>query len=331
MFMNGHSVVRPVVKRRLSQCRIELATLMKKTIENVWTPSDTVTRHSTSSHPENLTFFVGPPSEIGTVISADSNLSAASHPLPFGKVLGITICSCAVIGTAAALWFGSIIPLVLGAVTAVLIIVTIAFSFNRHCSFVGEQGICYSTVNYYIPRKPKTKTLLFENAIALYTAQTQNYVNGIYTGTTYNFKWTQKGQPNYPLLGQYRSKTGNPPVGDTFHFAKASESAWTNHLLPIVNQDFKDLGHVDFPMSGKLQTIRMSHQSLEFTLKNGETQAVNVADMKDIKLQGGIFYFNHQDTHWWSGKGKYSFAFSAIPNAQLFMLCLHQVAGLKFV
>jgi len=303
---------------------------MKKTIENVWTPLETVTRHNVSEPLANLIFFVGPPSEIGKVISADSNLSVTSQPLPFVKVLSIAICSCAVIGTAAAVWFGSIFSLILCALIAALVILGIAFGFKRHCSFVGEQGVCHSTVSYYMPRKPKTKTLLFEEAIALYTAQTQNYVNGVYASTAYNFKWTKKDKSTYPLVSNYRSKTGNPPAGDPFHFARAAENAWTNHLLPIVNQDFKDLGHVDFPMSGKLQTIRMSHQSLEFTLKNGETQPVNVADMKDIKLQGGIFYFNHQDTHWWSGKGKYSFAFGSIPNAQLFMLCLHQVAGIRF-
>jgi hypothetical protein len=69
---------------------------------------------------------------------------------------------------------------------------------------------------------------------------------------------------------------------------------------------------------------------MEFVTKKDGAQRVMVADMRDILLGSGTFQFKHQDSRWWSGKGKYSFQYSNIPNANVFLICLKQFAGISW-
>jgi hypothetical protein len=50
--------------------------------------------------------------------------------------------------------------------------------------------------------------------------------------------------------------------------------------------------------------------------------------MQDITLGSGTFQFKHQDSRWWSGKGKFSFEYGNIPNARIFMICLKELADI---
>ena len=83
-------------------------------------------------------------------------------------------------------------------------------------------------------------------------------------------------------------------------------------------------------MSGNPKAVRIGSGFLEFVLKNGSTQRVEVADMKNISLGGGTFQFLHKDSRWWSGKGKYAFSYAQLPNAKLFLLCLDRLVGIRW-
>lgn len=313
---------------------------VETSISPIWTPPENTTRHARTAIPTNIVFFAEPTLNIGHVVSADSTLSDPPPPTYLGWIVAVP----AIFFSAIALTISFLIKDMVGSFPFVAIIgiaLTAAIALTATllwrvsntafytCSFVGQSGVAQGQIQKFKPQQPKVETLCFEDAIALYTSQTHQFLNGQYVETLYKYEWTRKDNPSYVISGTYRNKEGRPPEGDPFYFASAAENAWVQHLLPIVQEDFKTLGHVDFPMSGNLQMVRLEKGTLEFILKSGETQKTLVEDMKDTSLSSGTFYFNHKDTRWWSGKGKYQFSYKDIPNAQLFLLCLQNISGVR--
>ena len=267
-------------------------------------------RHTGSRVPADLAFFASPSPEIGQIYSADSDLTDPPQPLQFWKTIAWIMFFSVGTGIIIALTTETIWLVPIMAVLGILLLWFIAKTWCYTCSFVGSLGVTKSTVKRFNSGKPKVETLLFKEAVSLFTSQTQKYVNGAYTGTEYKYIWGLANSSPYTISGTYRSKEGRPPEGDPYYLAAAAEAAWTRHLLPLAMEDFKAAGHVSFPMSGKLQMIQISDGALDFIMKNGETKSTAVADMKDIKLSQGRFYFKHKDSTWWSGKGKYDFCLS---------------------
>ncbi len=104
--------------------------------------------------------------------------------------------------------------------------------YKAICSYVGETG----AVRYRVVGKPgnppKTEFIDFNTAADLRTAQTRNYYNGIYTGTTYSFTWTDAaGKKLLNLRGNYSSKVGTPKPTSPYHFARVAENAWSRFLI----------------------------------------------------------------------------------------------------
>jgi hypothetical protein len=300
--------------------------------QSKWTPGTDVTRHSGSAIPNNLDFFRAPVPEIGKVISADSTLIVSKQPMSTQKRLGL----CLLIGSAPAVaigfFTGTLFPpnalIIIIATIGVLIAVTSTNS-SHFCSYVGEQGIVMYELKGARSTTPKTKLLIFRDASNLYTNQTRHYRNGAYTGTTYSYAWTTISNKNYSLDGIYHSLQGSPADGDLWHFANAAEGRWSGYLLQALSAQLERFGYVEFPMQGNPRMVRISDGFMEFVEKDGNSQRVAVADMKDISLASGVFQFKHKDARWWSGKGKYSFTYANIPNARLFLVYLERLAGIR--
>ena len=71
----------------------------------------------------------------------------------------------------------------------------------------------------------------------------------------------------------------------------------------------------------------MRKGSLEFFPKKGDSQTVKINDFKHAQLQGGYMLFKHKDAQWWGGSGSFSFTYSLMPNAYLFLICLNRIVG----
>jgi hypothetical protein len=202
--------------------------------------------------------------------------------------------------------------------------------FPPCCSYVGDQGIVEFKLQGSRSGTPKPNLLLFKDAANLFTSQVRSYVNGAYTGTNYTYLWTKISDEPYLLRGFYKSKKSLPKDGNSWHFANAAEIAWTYYLLPTMNEQFAQLGYIEFPLSGSLKAIRIGSGFLEFILEDGIPQRAVVSDMKNITLDSGVFQFTHKDARWWSGKGKYSFTYGNIPNAHLFIFCLKRLTKISW-
>ncbi len=307
------------------------------TYQSVWISGHDVKRHSGSEIPQDMNFFIVPPYEIGQVISAEGSLKRSkSTRWSFPRIL--TYLMYRFMGLLVGLLVFSIVLSLLRKFDIWLIVLLgmiggLAYLLYREkmteiCSFVGKRGISIHILKHK-SAMPKTKILCFQDATNLYTSQTRSYTNGIYTGTSYDYRWEKTSGQNYRINGHYYSEKGSPDDKDQWYVAIAAEWAWSIHLLQNAEQHLERLGYVEFPMKGRLQAVRVGHGFMGFVEKDGE-QRVMVSDMKDITLGSGQFTFKHKDAKWWSGKGKYSFNYSNIPNAKLFLICLEKLTGIRW-
>ncbi|MBD2461985.1 hypothetical protein H6G89_13100 [Oscillatoria sp. FACHB-1407] len=309
------------------------------TTSSAWIPPAGITTHAGKPISSDLEFFAAPPIEIGKITSAYSTLTVSTQPLSTAQRLfrallwgiGFTVVT-ALLVTAfhIPLPWNVLTGLVVGAIAAALIY-TYILVFYQTCSYVGEQGIAEYSINGSRSAEPESSIMRFQDAANLYTSQTRRYKNGAYQGTDFRYTWQMPGRKPFEIWGTHHAQQGLPDDTSNWHFANAAEAAWSNHLLRVINEQLQRLGYVEFPMQqANPQAVRVGQGFLEFVLKDGSTQTVAVTDMKDIKLQSGSFYFAHKDARWWSGKGKYEFMYSNLPNAQLFLLCLNQLAGIRW-
>jgi len=297
--------------------------------QSVWTPGADVTRHAGSLIPPNRDFFVAPPLEIGQVTSAESTLKTSTQPVstPFRIIICLLV---GLLGVGIT-WLITASAIFTGIIGSLFVLCAYGKTlFLHYCSYVGENGIAIYTLKGDRQNIAKAKVLRFQDATNLYTSQTQHYHNFFYNGTSYSYRFKQKSGQPFELGGSYRSRRGWPKDKDAWHLANTAELAWSNYLLPLVDEQLERLGYIEFPMEGYLQAVRVGPAFMEFVMKDGVVQRVQVADMKSITLGSGMFHFVHKDAQWWSGKGSYSFDYGNIPNAKLFLLCLKRLTGIAW-
>ena len=153
------------------------------------------------------------------------------------------------------------------------------------------------------------------------TAQTRHYYNGIYTGTSYSFLWTDAaGRKVLGLSGRHQGKNALPKPGDPFHFANATEIAWSMFLLARADAELAEHGALRFNVGGNKWLV-IGPGFIEFHF-GGRTDRCEAGDIKSIALSQGQFAILHRDAKWYSSKGKFSFPYGNMANARLFLLVL---------
>lgn len=288
--------------------------------------------------PETMDFPIEPPAEIGPVRSAYSTC-VIGKPLRSSVKRWIGIGLSFVIPAAgmciAILMSGGKDARLVGGVIGVftgLVIASLVLYFtrgNNRIAFVGELGVAQYSLGSSRDIIKRTELFEFQNAIDLFTQSTRQFINGIYTGTTYNYEWKNaEGQRAFRLAGTYSSQKGNPKAKDPYHIANAAEAMWTAFLGEAINIELQEQGAVHFKVNKK-DWVKVGPGFMEFHFK-GNTARLDVPDIKDLRVGNGQFNIKSQDAGWFGGKGKYGFAYAKMANAQLFLMCLEQLCGYQF-
>jgi hypothetical protein len=303
-----------------------------------WIPPEDVLRHDGERVDLSRRFFQPPPAEIGKLYTAHSTLKLGGEPFSLGMRLMITLFVPALMLALGLLLARNdttdtaTVPVVIGAFAAILAF-AIGWYFTgfwQSCSYVGEAGV----VRYIITGAPgvaraKAELFLFDTAAELRTSQTRNFYNGIYTGTTYRFNWTDAvGAKRFLLSGQYHSKQGTPKPDDKFWYASSAERAWNIRQLARIQRELEANGFVQFNLGGS-DFVRVGPGFFEFGMK-GEVARINAEEIKTLNLNQGQFVIHHKDAGWFSRKGKFSFSYGKMANAQLFLLAMEKLSGFRF-
>jgi hypothetical protein len=201
--------------------------------------------------------------------------------------------------------------------------------FDRFCNYVGENGVARYRLSGNTPNPAGATVFPFPSASELRSRQTRNFINGIYSQTTYAFAWSDpQGKIVFKISGDYRDKEGRPKPRDGFWFARAAEASWNNYQLGWVAEQVKTMGFAQFNLTGG-NFVRVGPGFFEFGMK-GEVARIGVDEIKSLNLSEGQFHITHKDARWFSRKGKFNFSYASMANAQLFLLAMEKLTGYQF-
>lgn len=294
--------------------------------------------HTGAAPPAPMEFFTAPPSEIGTVVSAESTLRPGrSHKSFVARLLTAAVVAAGLI--VAVDWGTSqmrsradreslaIVAYVVAGILFFLIL--LATRFKAVCSYVGERGVARFTLSGSRQAQPKSEVLVFEQAEELHAGQTRHYHNGIYTGTTYDYYWNgPDGRRLFRLKGQHRGNKNLPKRGSPFHFANAAELAWSRHYLARADRQLQSEGSIAFPVD-KSRVVRVGPGFMEFHFGEAPVRLTR-DEFASVNLSGGQFSFKHADAKWYSRAGKYSFSYGRMANAKVFIIALEKLMGYRW-
>ncbi len=143
------------------------------------------------------------------------------------------------------------------------------------------------------------------------------------------FTWTDAaGTKVFKHSGQYRSKQGTPKKDDKFWFGRSAEAAWNNRQIAGLQRELEQNGYCQFNLGGK-DFVRVGPGFFEFGMK-GEVARIHAEEIKSLNLADGRFTIHHKDAKWFSSKGKFSFPYATMANAQLFLIAMEKLAGFQF-
>jgi hypothetical protein len=290
-----------------------------------WALPASVVNHNGDPLDPELDFFAPPPEEIGEVFTAFSTLKASQKPWPLpSRLLLAAFCGSAVV---AVLHFcGMTDSVVQGLLALPVAALALYFTrFSHRVSYVGRRGISRIRCKGRRPAWAAPQTFLFETATELRTSQTRMYHNGVYTGTSYSFKWTNsEGKKVHTLSGSYRGEKKPPKPQDPFHFAQAAERAWIISLFDAVREAIRTEGSVRFNIGGG-NWVSVG-PGLIVTHQKGGTEEWPASEIGGIDVDGGVFKIKRMDAKegWFSSTGVFKFSYGSMANAQLFIRCLSE-------
>ena len=307
-----------------------------------WDPpaDSSVMLHVGTPLPANCTYLAGPPEEIGTIRSAQSNMQAdKGAEAQTGKRLmgalggffaGVFLTW--YIGYRIGFWDfidASLLILGIGGVIGA-IVGYIAAKPKYETSYVGEHGIAAYKYGGRESTIGKADIFLFERGDLLQTQQTRNYYNGIYTGTTYSYIWNNAaGKPEHRINGTFKHKEGRPPIDDPYWYAVAAENAWSQSRLPLLREKLANGETAFFPIKGK-GAIGISRQGLSVQIGRKQ-ETIPLDTIGNLGIHNGEVTISRAGAKKGflgiGADGIYKFPYNGLGNARLCLILLSELIG----
>ena len=281
--------------------------------------------------------IVPPPADVGPVLSADTvvrrSASTAGSAAALVVIGGLLIGLLVILTTDDAAGRRRFSPaatgwLIAAAVAVSVVVGLLAFRRRTGVSYVGGDGAAVYRGNAK-GAVGQAKVLRFTDAAELFTGSTRHFTNGVYTGTTYQFRWADPaGRTLLKLKGTHKGRDGPPPAHDPYHFAHAAEVAWSTHLLARCQADLDRQKFIQFRVNGS-DYVRVGHGVMEFHFGK-RTERIGRDEVATIQLKGGAFHVTARDVKWFSRAGKFNFNYAKMANARVFLLAVERLVGLPF-
>jgi len=299
--------------------------------EVAWEPPAGMLTHADVPIAPELDFFAPPPPEIGEVLNAFSSLKRGRRPLSAAAKGAILFLPGIV--TLAALSYTKAVDDIWQVVIFIVLFV-IGWFFTRFahtCTYVGKDGVARIRCKRDRENITQQEVFRFRDATELRTSQTRHYHNGAYTGTGYDFAWTDdQDRRVFRCNGTYRGEKKPPKPTDAFHFAEAAEVAWSIHLLDRAQEQLEQAGAIVFRLGGT-DWVAVGPGFLELNLK-GERRRCESAEIGGFSINGGTFKLKRTDAQegWFRSTGVFQFPYATMANARVFLLAIDRLLGHRF-
>ena len=304
-------------------------------------PSGVVLHSGVELDPE-MEFPIDAPPEIGELRTAQSTIGVKNiNSIPyriFLSLVGVLMFLPLVGGIIYALtasWLDNSVWISLGVGLAVGLAACVAIFIGtgpkKIMTFVGESGVVRYKFKHVELGPAKTEMLLFSQTNDLRTGVTENYSNGIYANTTYDYSWyDETGSKIFTEAGAFRGNSEGLPKKDIdpYFFGLSAERAYNEFATDRMAKEFEEKGVVEFFIHGfkKRDTVRVGDGYLEFDFK-GNVDRVEADDIKRIRVEDGVFFIDTKDAKFFGRQGKFRFVYGKLSNAQLFLHALIQLGG----
>ncbi len=300
----------------------------------------------------NFQFFGEPPAEIGTLLSAQSNMkkggkrvTIATRLIRAAIVLLIFFIIATVLGILVSQPYlidekplspsffktffdkSGAFYVIISGIVAPIVAIVVFLKGKQACTYVGTNG------TYQIDSgKSSGKLFTFDSAEALLTARTEQFYNGVYNGTNYNYSWVnEKRKRVHTIAGQYRQKQGIPKkLNDPFYFSDSASYSWNNYKYTLMLAQLKNGEVISFNAGGTV--VNMGLETFSIIHKKKQLDW-DVSDIEDVQVQQGfvnIYNSKHTNMGFFAkmfGQGKVSFAYSTMPNAEIFLMLMNILLG----
>jgi hypothetical protein len=210
-----------------------------------------------------------------------------------------------------------------------LVIAWLSTQFSHTSTYVGREGVARFTCAGSRDNVQE-EAFAFRDAADLRTSQVRRYTNGVYQGTDYSYTWTDvAGRARFLISGTHGSEAGTPPPEDPYHFAVASELAWSLYLLDGIDRQIMTKGEVRFNLRGS-DYVAVGPEALRLRLGSKEVTCAT-QDIGSVSIHQGVFTVKRKDAKegWFSSSGVFKFDYGSLANAQLFLFVVQRVAGVE--
>lgn len=314
-------------------------------------PTGAPTQHDGKPCPPDDDVPVQPDPRIGTLVSLQTNrtrsgwkkmtqaeqsprIALAVIALIVGGVLGVAITGGAVreiamSGYPQLMLYQTPLLVIAGVVGAVvptvLVIVAAMLTRKKRASFVGTAGLMSWSQGLF---GPSSAVLAFDDANELRVKRVRQHVNGGYTGTHYNYRWTARdGREVFHIHGSYFDTAAIPPH-DPVTFAFAAERAWTKHKIAQIDRALRAEGVARFA-SGR-DTIGVGKGFVELHA-GGRIERIGRPEIASIQAwQGQLIIKRIGATEgFFSSEGVFKFPIANMADFTVFAITLEEQVGIR--
>ncbi len=313
-----------------------------------WVPPPGLKDHCDQRVTAAQEFPWAPPPEIGTILSADSNIWQGRRPnyvirLVGGALVAATIFSVLVMGVSALspAQQEKPNPVVIGALAAFtslvggLMFVAAVWPALPSCTYIGSEGAACFTGRWKDLACQDRQIAIYSDTNAIYCSKVHHYKDLVlYQGTSYSYHLVgEQGKRSLLYVEGYHYLKDNTPVDDQkMHFAIKVEKEYSERVIKKVEQYFMSGGTLSFrcreikwwnfrPRSWhnySIRELRLSLNQLQIVYVN-QVEVLDDALFPGIGLDAGIIHLRPRRNTWFRPYGKQSIEFQHLENAYVFM------------
>lgn len=176
---------------------------------------------------------------------------------------------------------------------------------------------------------PKLEFLRFEDAEDLQVSRVRQIVNGVYTGTVFDYRWRRRdGATAFRIHGTYRD---TQPIQhfEGVAFAFAAENAWSVHRIAWFRRALQQHGVVRFAC-GK-ETIGIGRGFVEIG-KGGNFERIEASELLGVSLEQGVLVIKRKGSRegLFSSEGVHRFQIAKIGDFQVLVAMFGEQLGIRF-
>jgi hypothetical protein len=293
----------------------------------LWSPGTEISSHGGSLLADDLIFFAKPPLEIGTVKSANSNLSETETCINQKYYVFLLIILAAATFIVACIGMSNGIAMVL--MFCFLILIWTVYErrsdYIKTNTFIGNEGVARIT-HSGLGVPGQHEIILFKDMSHVKVRLRDCFVNGGYVRTEYTVTFFSRhnDRAKFYIFGSHSCGTAEPSLNHDYWFGQSAQSAWNDFKIRELFKNGEETGLIKFPIN-QTSSISVGIDTIGIDI-NGKRELIDRDQIERIHVISGYIKFVRRrrvQTKWWMRNQNCKFELASIGNSGLLLTLLH--------